>query len=114
MDITATSIAPPQPCRTEIPTNISLLDVRFTLESGRIADIGGCLICANRVPTHRSKKSTAIRSPRRRAQVAYREFVRPSALAVIAELAKKALDRAQTTHCLGVRSLSVTSPAPLS
>jgi copper(I)-binding protein len=31
----------------------------------------------------------------------------------VSRTTKKGLDRAQTTHCLGVRPLSVTSPAPL-
>ena len=44
---------------------------------------------ANSDLTHRSKKEPLF--ARRRAQVAYREPVRPSALAVIAELAKRRL-----------------------
>jgi hypothetical protein len=46
----------------------SLVEVRFTPESGQIADISVCPLCARSDQMHRSK-TKLIRSPRRRGQV---------------------------------------------
>ena len=36
--------------------SLRVTNVRFAPESGQIADISGCPLCANRVLTHRSEK----------------------------------------------------------
>ena len=37
--------------------SLRVTNVRFAPESGQIADISGCPLCANRVLTHHSKKA---------------------------------------------------------